>query len=232
MLFFRFKKADHRYWKLINYALTWARTVLFLSIWMPVAPMLQHVCLFTSQIRPFYATHLTIICCCQVQNYIYWIISTENDHRHHHKFIKYEKRFRKEGNASAYISSKIFATSALVWTRSTSFSSFQRFNWSPTYILHLFHLEDTALLFPFLSESVKVRFLPRVDTFSSDMLFIVSKQCACSKRVHIEVHMNRGGLNWILVILDNNSDNDRFWSFLSKKEHKSYLLQLHFSTKS
>jgi hypothetical protein len=25
------------------------------------------------------------------------IISTENDHRHHHKFIKYEKRLRKEG---------------------------------------------------------------------------------------------------------------------------------------
>jgi hypothetical protein len=40
---------------------------------------------------------LTIICCCQVQDYIYWIISTENDHRHHHKFIKYEKRLRKEG---------------------------------------------------------------------------------------------------------------------------------------
>jgi hypothetical protein len=123
-------------------------------------------CLFTSQIRPFYATHLTIICCCQVQNYIYWIISTENDHRHHHKFIKYEKRFRKEENASAYISSKIFATSALVWTCSTSFSSFQRFNWSPTYILHLFHLEDTAFLFLFLSESVKVRFLPHVNIFS------------------------------------------------------------------
>jgi hypothetical protein len=39
---------------------------------------------------------LTIICCCQVQDYIYWIISTENDHRHHHKFIKYEKRLWKE----------------------------------------------------------------------------------------------------------------------------------------
>ena len=36
----------------------------------------------------------------------------------------------------------------------------------PTDPLHLFHLEDTALLFFFLSESVKVRFLPRVDTFS------------------------------------------------------------------
>jgi hypothetical protein len=39
-----------------------------------------------------------LLCGCQVQNYIYWIISTENDHRHHHKFIKYEKRLRKEGN--------------------------------------------------------------------------------------------------------------------------------------
>ena len=37
------------------------------------------------------------ICCCQVQDYIYWIISTENDHRYHYKFIKYEKPLRKEG---------------------------------------------------------------------------------------------------------------------------------------
>jgi hypothetical protein len=41
---------------------------------------------------------------------------------------------------------------------------FLRSNWSPTYILHLFHLEDTSLLFIFLFESVKVRFLARVDT--------------------------------------------------------------------
>jgi hypothetical protein len=34
---FSIKKADHRYWKLINYALTWARPNLFLSIFMPVA---------------------------------------------------------------------------------------------------------------------------------------------------------------------------------------------------
>ena len=133
--------------------------------------------------------------------------------------------WEKKATCSAYLSSKIFATSAWVWTRSTSFSSFQRSNWSPTYILHLFHLEDTALLFPFLSETVKVRFLPRVDTFSSDIMFIVSKQYACSRRAHIEGHMNRGGFIWILVILDNNSDNDSFGSFLSKKEHKSYLLQ-------
>ena len=49
-------------------------------------------------------------------------------------------------------------------------------------------------------------------------LFIVSKQCACSIRDHIEGHMNRVGLNWILVIMDNNSDNDSFGSFLSKKK--------------
>ena len=50
------------------------------------------------------------------------------------------------------------------------------------------------------------------------MLFIVSKQCACSRRVHIEGHMNRVGLNLIIVIMDNNSDNDSFGSFLSKKK--------------
>ena len=120
---------------------------------------------------------LTIICCCQVQNYIYWLISTENDLRHHHKFIKYEKRLRKEGNM---LGLPINNNQALPWVRSIQR---QRSNWSPIYILPVFHLEDTALLFLFLSESVKVRFLPRVETFSSDMLFIVFKQCACSRRV-------------------------------------------------
>ena len=50
------------------------------------------------------------------------------------------------------------------------------------------------------------------------MLFIVSKQCACPRRVHIEGHIDRVGLNWILVIMDNNSDNDSFGSFLSKEK--------------
>ena len=96
--FFRFEKADHRYWKLINYALTWARPNLLLSLFMPVARMLHHVgFVYLANTASLYYS-LTIICCCQVQNYIYWIISTENDHRHHHKFIKYEKRLRKEGN--------------------------------------------------------------------------------------------------------------------------------------
>ena len=51
------------------------------------------------------------------------------------------------------------------------------------------------------------------------MLFIVSKQCACSKRFHIDGHMNRVGLNLILVIMNTNSDNDSFGSFLSKKKN-------------
>ncbi len=157
---------------------------------------------------------LTIICCCQVQDYIYWIISTENDHRHHHKFIKYEKRLRKEGNM---LGLPINNNQALPWVRSIQR---QRSNWSPTYILHLFHLEDTALLFLFLSESVKVRFLPRVDTFSSDMLFIVYKQCARSRRVHIEGHMNR----FEYCHPDNNSDNDSFGSFLYLLQHNSVLI--------
>jgi hypothetical protein len=128
MLFFRFKKADQRYWKLINYALTWARPNQFLSIFMP-AWMLKFVFVYLEN-TAILCYSLTIICCCQVQDYIYWIISIENDHRHHHKFIKYEKRLRKEWKTCS-LSSKIFATSARVLTRSTSLSSFQRSNWSP-----------------------------------------------------------------------------------------------------
>ena len=126
----------------------------------PVARMLQHVVFVYLANTAVLCYSLTIICRCQGQNYIYWIISTENDHRHHHKFIKYEKRLRKEGNmprltyqAKSLPLQREFGCIALPSFRS---------NWSPTYILHLFHLEDTALL----SESVKVRFLPRVDTFS------------------------------------------------------------------
>jgi hypothetical protein len=91
---------------------------------------------------------LTIICCCQVQNYIYWLISTENDHRHHHKFIKYEKRLRKEGNI---LGLPINNNQALPWVRSIQR---QRSNWSPTYILHLFHLEDTSLLYYILALTI------------------------------------------------------------------------------
>ena len=111
---------------------------------------------------------------------------------------------KKEKICSAYLSSKIFATSVRFWMRSTSLSSFQRSNWSPTYIQHLFHLEDTSLLFIFLSESSKSTFFHAL-TLSllpkNHMLFIVSKQCACSRRVHIEGHMNRFEflLSWTII---------------------------------
>jgi hypothetical protein len=164
MLFFRFKKADHRWWKLINYALTWARPNLFLSIFMPVARMLQHVVFVYLANTLVLCYSLTIIYCCQDQNCIYLIISTGNDHRQHHKFIKYEKRLRKEGNMPR----PTYEAESLPLPREFGRVAHPsvRSNWSPTYILHLFHLEDNALLFLFLSESVKVRFLPLVDTFS------------------------------------------------------------------
>ena len=84
---------------------------------------------------------LKIICCCQVQNYIYWLISTENDHRHHHKFIKYEKRLRKDGNMlglpinnnqakSLPLQREIWRV-ALPWVRSIQR---QRSNWSPAFV--------------------------------------------------------------------------------------------------
>ena len=131
----------------------------FLHSHFPFAGLLKFVFVYLANTAVL-CYSLTIICCCQVQNYIYWLISTEKDHRHHHKFIKYEKRLRKEGNM---LGLPINNNQALPWVRSIQR---QRSNWSPTYILHLFHLEDTSLLFLFISESVKVRFLPRVDSFS------------------------------------------------------------------
>ena len=53
---------------------------------------------------------------------------------------------------------------------------------------------------------------------------IVSKQCTCSRRVHVEGHMNRVGLNLILVILEIIPIAIVVF-FLSKKEHNAYLLQ-------
>ena len=131
----------------------------FLHSHFPFAGLLKFVFVYLANTAVL-CYSLTIICCCQVQNYIYWLISTEYDHRHHHKFIKYEKRLRKEGNM---LGLPINNNQALPWVRSIQR---QRSNWSPTYILHLFHLEDTSLLFLFISEFVKVRFLPRVDSFS------------------------------------------------------------------
>jgi hypothetical protein len=179
--------------------------------------MLQHVVFvyLANTTVSFYS--LAMICCCQVQNYIYWIISTENDHRHHHKFIKYEERLRKEGNI---LGLPINNNQPLPWVRSIQR---QRSNWSPTYILHLFHLEDTSLLFLFISESVKVAFFHALTVSllpENHMLFIVSKQCACSRRVHIEDHMNR----FEYCHPDNNSDNDSFGSFSYLLQHNSVLI--------
>ena len=139
---------------------------------------------------------LTIICCCQVQDYIYWIISTENDHRHYHKFIEYEKRLRKEGKNMFGLSIKQnickfsarFGRVALPWVRSNG----------PTNPLHIscifsiwkiLHFYSSFSLNPSKSASfhaLTVSLLPK-----NHMLFIVSKQCACSRRVHIEGHINR-----------------------------------------
>jgi hypothetical protein len=160
---------------------------------------------------PVLCYSLTIIYCCQVQNYIYWLISTENDHRHNHKFNKYEKRLRKEGNMLGLPINNNQAL-RIPWVR---LIQRQRSNWSPTYILHLFHLEDTSLLFLFISESSRSAFFHALTVSllpKNHMLIIVSKQCACSRRVHIEGHMNR----FESCHPDNNSDNDSFGSFLSK----------------
>jgi hypothetical protein len=180
--------------------------------------MLQHVMFAYLSNTAVLCYSLTIICCCQVHNYIYWIISTENYHRHHHKFIKYEKRLRKEGNmprftyqAKSLPLQRELGRVALPSVRSNG----------PTDPLHIscigkiLHLYSSFSLNPSKSaffHALTLSLLPK-----NHMLFIVSKQFACSRRVHIEGHMNRVGLNWIIVIVDNNSDNDSFGSFLSKK---------------
>ena len=151
---------------------------------------------------------LTIICCCQVQDYIYWIISTENDHMHHHKFIKYEKRLRKEGKNMLGLPIKQnlchFSASldayALPWVRSNG----------PTDPLHIscicsiwkiLHFYSSFSLNPSKSaffHALTLSLLPK-----NHMLFIVSKQCACSRRVHIEGHMNRFEflLSWTIILI-------------------------------
>jgi hypothetical protein len=188
---------------------------------MPVARILQHVVFVYLGNTAGLCYSLTIICCCQVQNYIHWIISTENDHRHHHKFIKYEKRLRKEGNmprltyqAKCLPLQREFGRVALPSVRSNGpadplHTSCICSIWKILHFYSSFSLNPSKFAF---FHALTLFLLPK-----NHMLFIVSKQSACSRRVHIEGHMNRVGLNWILVIVDNNSDNDSFGSFLSKK---------------
>jgi hypothetical protein len=145
---------------------------------------------------------LTIICCCQVQDYIYWIISTENDHRHHHKFIKYEKRRKKYARLTYQAKSLPlqcdFGCVALPWVRSNG----------PTDPLHIssicsiwkiLHFYSSFSLNPSKStffHALTLSLLPK-----NHMLFIVSKQCACSRRVHIEGHINGFEflLSWTII---------------------------------
>ena len=109
----------------------------FLHSHFPFAGLLKFVFIYLAN-TAILCYSLTIICCCQVQNYIYWLLSTENDHRHHHKFIKYEKRLRKEGNMLGLPINNNQAKSlplqrdiwrvALPWVGSIQR---QRSNWSP-----------------------------------------------------------------------------------------------------
>ena len=185
-----------------------------------------------------------------MQNYIYWLISTENDHRHHHKFIKYEKRLRKEGNMlglpinnnqakSLPLQREIWRVALpwvlllllLLWLRKTINVLMFTFRRMPgkmfapsngngqTDPLHIsciysiwkiLHFYSSLSLNPSKSaffHALTVSLLPK-----NHMLFIVSKQCACSRRVQIEGHMNR----FKYCHPDNNSDNDSFGYFLSK----------------
>ena len=140
---------------------------------------------------------LIIICCCQVQDYIYWILSTKNDHRHHHKFIKYEKRLRKRGKKHARLTyqatslplQREFGRVALPSVRSNN---------GPTDPIHIscicsiwkiHHFYSSISLNPSKSAFFHVLTLSLLP--KSHMLFIVSKQCTCSRQVHIEGHMNR-----------------------------------------
>ena len=105
---------------------------------------------------------------------------------------------RKEGKNmfGLPIKQNICKFSARVWTRSTV-TSWVRSN-GPTDPLHIscicsiwkiLHFYSFFSLNPSMStffHALTLSLLPK-----NHMLFTVSKQCACSRRVHIEGHMNR-----------------------------------------
>ena len=160
---------------------------------MPVSRVLQHV-VFVYIANPVVLCYrLTIIYCCQVQNYIYWIISTENDHRHHHKFIKYEKRLRKESNMPRLT----YQAKSVSLQRELGRVAFPsvRSN-GPTVPLHISCISSIWKMLYFYSffslnpsKSIFFHALTLSLLLKNHMLFIVSKQCACSGRVHIDGHM-------------------------------------------
>jgi hypothetical protein len=145
-----------------------------------------------------------------VQDYIYWITSTENDYKHHHKFIKYEKPLRKEGKnmlglrrltyqlAKSLPLQREFGRVRLPWVRSNG----------PTDPLHIscicsiwkiLHFYSSFSLNPSKSAFFHALTFPLLP--KNHVLFIVSKQCACSRRVHIEGHINRFEflLSWTII---------------------------------
>ena len=82
-------------------------------------------------------------------------------------------------------------TSARVGTRSTSLSVVQLIPYISCIcsIWKILHFYSSFSLNPSKSaffHALTLSLLPK-----NHMLFIVSKQCACSRRVHIEGHMNR-----------------------------------------
>ena len=147
--------------------------------------MLQHVVFVYLANTAVLWYSLTIICCCQVQNYIYWIISTENDHRHHDKFIKYEKRLRKEGNMPrlAYQAKSLplqreFGCVTLPSVRSNGPSDPLHIScicsiWKTLQFYSSFSLNPSKFVF---FHALTLSLFPK-----NHMLFIVSKQCACLK---------------------------------------------------
>jgi hypothetical protein len=142
IVIFSYKKADHRYWKLINYSLTWARPIgtnsrkCYAS---KLALNLQIFCL-TGKPNMFFPSFLNRFSYFMNLWWCLWSFSVD--------IIQYMKSFTWQ--------QQIIVTFSL--------------NPSKSAFLH----------------ALTLSLLPK-----NHMLFIVSKQCACSRRVHIEAHMNR-----------------------------------------
>jgi hypothetical protein len=80
--------------------------------------------------------------------------------------------------------------------------------------------QGSAWLLLISKPSMLPSFLNRLSYFMNLWWCLVSKQCACSRRVRIEGHMNR----FEYCHPDNNSDNDSFGSFSYLLQHNSVLI--------
>jgi hypothetical protein len=130
----------------------------------------------------------------KLHTFVYWIISTENDHMHHYKFIKYEKWLRKEGNMPrlTYQSRSLplqreFGRVALPSVHSNGSTDPLHISCICS-IWKILHFYSSSSLNPSKSAFFHVLTLSLLP--KNNMLFIVSKQCASSRPVHIEGHMN------------------------------------------